>query len=75
MLTYLPKYTCLPDKENIINEVITAIWEHPCPAYVRLREKIEPKAEEILKWQVSIPLDTSIRMPVDTTERIIRWYH
>src|SRR5215203_1893649 len=49
MLTFLPKYTCLPDKENITEEVITSIWEHPCSAYAKLREKIKPKAEEILK--------------------------
>lgn len=39
ILTDLPKYTCLPDKENIINTVIEQIWEHPCPAYARLRKK------------------------------------
>lgn len=74
MLIYLPKSTCLPDKENIINEVISAIWEHPCPAYAKLREKIKPKAEEIFKWQISIPLDTSYQVPIDTTTREIRWY-
>jgi hypothetical protein len=74
MLTYLPKYTCFPDKETIINELATAIWEHPCPAYSRLREKIKPKAQEILKRQISIPMDT-YPIPVDTTKRIFRWYN
>lgn len=72
MLTYLPMYKCMPDKENIINEVITAIWEHPCPAYIRLREKIRPKAEEILKLRFSIPLDP-INIPVDTTKKKFYW--
>ena len=73
MLTYLPKYTCMPDKENIINEVIEEIWEHPCPAYARLREKIKHKAEEILRGRISIPLDP-IHIPVDTTKRKFHWY-
>lgn len=74
MLTYLPKYTCLPDKENIINAVIEQIWEHPCPAYARLREKVKHKAEEILKRRISIPLDP-IDIPVDTTKRTYHWYN
>jgi hypothetical protein len=74
MLTYLPKYTCLPDKENIINAVIEEIWEHPCPAYARLREKIRPKAEEILKSRLSFTLDP-IDIPVDTTKRKFHWYN
>jgi hypothetical protein len=73
MLTYLPKHERMPDKETIINEVVTAIWEHPCPAYAKLREKIKPKAEALAKWQISIRMDTSA-MPVDTTERTYRWY-
>jgi hypothetical protein len=73
MLIYLPKYTCMPDKENIINEVIEEIWEHPCPAYARLREKIKHKAENILKGRISIPVDP-IGIPVDTTKRTYHWY-
>ena len=74
MLNRLPLQTCMPDKENIIDEVITAIWEHPCTPYVKLREKIKTKAEEILKWQTSVSLDSSYQVPVDTTKRKIRWY-
>jgi hypothetical protein len=74
MLTYLPKYTCMPDKENIINAVIEQIWEHPCPAYVRLREKVKHKAEEILKERISISLDPT-DIPVDTTKRTYHWYN
>ncbi len=74
MLTYLPKYTCLPDKENIINAVIEQIWEHPCSAYARLREKVKHKAEEILKGRITIPLDP-IDSPVDTTKRTYHWYN
>ena len=72
MLTYLPMYKCMPDKENIINEVVMAIWEHPCPAYDRLRGKIKPKAEEILKGRISFTLDP---LPVNPTKRIIRWFN
>jgi hypothetical protein len=74
MLTYLPKYTCLPDKESIINAVIEQIWEHPCPAYARLREKVKHKAEEISKGRITIPLDP-IDIPVDTTKRTYHWYN
>ncbi|MGN6401389.1 MAG: hypothetical protein ACTHMD_13105 [Flavisolibacter sp.] len=74
MLTYLPENTCMPDKDNMINEVIEQIWEHPCPAYIHLREKIKHKAEEILKGRISIPLST-IDLPVDTTKRKYHWYN
>ena len=73
MLIYLPKYTCMPDKENIINEIIEEIWEHPCPAYARLRKKIQHKAEEILKSRINIPLDP-IDIPIDTTKRKFHWF-
>jgi hypothetical protein len=63
----------MPDKENIINEVITAIWEHPCSSYTTLRDKIRPKAEEIFKGRISIPLDP-IHIPVDTTKKKYYWY-
>jgi len=72
ILTHLPQYTCMPDKENIINEVIEEIWEHPCPAYARLREEIKHKAEEIVKGRISIPLDP-IDIPVDTIKRKYYW--
>lgn len=74
MLNYLPKYTCMPDKQNIINTVIEQIWEHPCPAYARIREKVKHKAEEILKGRISIPLDP-IDIPVDTTKRKYHWFN
>jgi hypothetical protein len=74
MLNRLPLQTCMPGRKTIIDGVIMAIWEHPCSAYAKLREKIRPKAEEILKWQISIPLD-SFAVPVDTTKIIIRWYN
>jgi hypothetical protein len=73
MLTNLPKYICMPDKENIINVVIEEVWKHPCPAYARLREKIRPKAEEILKGSLSIALDP-IDIPIDTAKRTFHWY-
>ena len=74
MLTYLPKYTCMPDKKNIINTVIKEIWEHPCSAYAQLREKIKHKAEKLLKKDIGIPFGP-IDFPVDTTKRIYRWYN
>jgi hypothetical protein len=72
MLTNLPKYTCMPDKENIINEIKIQIWEHPCSAYTTLREKIRPKAEEISKGRISITLDP-IHIPDDTKKKKFYW--
>lgn len=74
ILNNLPRYTCMPDKENIINEVIEQIWKHPCPAYIGLREKVKQKAEEILKWRSNITI-TPIYIPEDTTERKYYWYN
>jgi hypothetical protein len=73
ILNRLPLLTCMPDKKNIIDSVVMEIWEHPCSAYVRIREKIKPKAEEILKWEIIIPKDSLYNVPVDTTKEIIRW--
>jgi hypothetical protein len=54
-----------------------AIWEHPCPAYKKLREKIKPTAEAYLKTEISIPMDSiyeaPIKVQVDTAKETIRW--
>jgi hypothetical protein len=63
ILNRLPLRMCMPDKDNIIDEVIMEIWQHPCSAYTGLREKIKPKAEEILKQQIIIPNDSSYLNP------------
>ncbi|WP_162944922.1 hypothetical protein [Flavisolibacter nicotianae] len=73
ILTYLPKYTSLSDKESIINVLIEEVWDHPCPAYAALRQKIKPKAEELAKWRLSIPIDRH-EEPIDTTKENYRWY-
>lgn len=74
MLTNLPTYTCMPDKENIINEIVEQIWDHPCLAYTQLREKVKLRAVEIIKRNTSIPVD-SIHIPVDTTRRRYYWWN
>jgi hypothetical protein len=74
MLMYLPRHTCMPDKEDIINAVIEQIWEHPCPAYARLREKVKNKAEKNLKQNLSISIDP-FTVPIDTTKKIYHWYN
>lgn len=48
MLQRLTEYTCMPGRKSIIDAVVLAIWEHPCPAYLELRKKIRPRAEQIL---------------------------
>jgi hypothetical protein len=73
MLTNLPKYPCMPDKETIINEVIKEIWKHPYPAYARLREIIKPKAEQLFKGQIDIEMEPT-KAPIDTTRENIGWY-
>jgi hypothetical protein len=74
MLMYLPRHTCMPDKEDIINAVIEQIWEHPCPAYARLREKVKNKAEKNLKQNLSISIDP-FTVPIGTTKKIYHWYN
>lgn len=74
MLKYLPTRTCLPDKARIIDDLISRIWEHPCPAYARLREKVRVRAEELLRGIITIPIDSSF-VPTDTAKRQYRWYN
>jgi hypothetical protein len=50
-----------------------AIWEHPCAAYARLRKKNKKRAGDLLKWQISIPMDSIYQFPGDTAKEIIRW--
>lgn len=73
MLTILPQRNEMPDKKAILNELITAIWENPCPAYIRLRERIRPQAEALAKWNISILIDSS-EIYKDTTNRGYRWH-
>jgi len=79
MLTRLSSQTCFPDRVNIVDEVIMEIWEHPCPAYARLRRKIKTKAEEILKKYISIPfedlepIEKPMEKPDETAKENIRW--
>lgn len=54
ILTRLPLLTCMPDKEDIINETIKQIWDHPCPAYKSLRKKIKSRVEEFNTWDLTI---------------------
>ena len=75
ILTTLPKYTCMPDRENIIRAVIMAIFKHPCPAYTILTDKIAPKAKQILKDRIIMPfVIDSVPPAPDTTKRKIHWF-
>lgn len=75
MLMYLPKVKCMPDKENILNDVIIKIWENPCPAYATLRKKIKLRAEEILKGRIIIKGEP-LPLPVeaDTSKKRFYWF-
>jgi hypothetical protein len=73
ILYRLPLMPCMPDKENIVNKVILEIWEHPCPAYARLRDKIKIKAEELLKGRISMPIQRPYE-PIDIPKKTFRWY-
>jgi hypothetical protein len=72
LLNRLPLQTCMPDGKNIMEEVIMAIWEHPCPAYGRLREKIKTRVQEILKRNISLDVPV-YPASVDTTKENFRW--
>ena len=73
ILNRLPVMTCVRNKEFIEDEIVTQIWEHPNPAYEKLRNRIKSRAKEILKGQISIPVDP-YNEPIDTTKENIRWY-
>lgn len=73
MLYYLPRFTCMPDKQNIIDEVIMQIWEHPCAAYATLRAKIKPQAMKLAEERISFPFDV-VPVPIDTTKKEYYWY-
>ena len=64
----------MEDKENIIDEAILAIWEHPCSAYVQLREKIKSKAEKILKGRIIVPMDIQLQS-ADTARKKFYWHN
>ena len=70
LLTGLQMPSCMPDRENIVNNLIEEIWIHHCPAYVTLREKIKSRAEKLLQSRMEIPMEPR---PVDTTRKVYRW--
>jgi hypothetical protein len=73
ILNQLALRTCMPDKESIIDNIVMEIWEHPCPAYEKLRNRIKDKAEQMLKDQISISVEP-FDIPVDSTEENIWWF-
>ncbi|MGZ5253839.1 MAG: hypothetical protein ACXWV4_05675 [Flavitalea sp.] len=72
ILNRLPRQICMPDKNGIMRELVLAIWEHPCPAYKELLEKIRPEAERFLKGRQIITIE---RDNIDTTGGVIGWYN
>lgn len=74
MLNRLSLQTCMPGKENIIDELVMEIWAYPCMEYEPLREKIRPRVTEILGWRLNIPIDTN-HIQAGTTEENIGWHH
>jgi hypothetical protein len=74
MLVNLSKYICMPDRKGIIDHIINAIWEHPCPAYQKLRIKYkredEPDSEELRVAPVTPEV-----IPGDTTREKYGWLY
>ncbi len=81
MLMRLPQLKCLPKLEDIIEHLMLAIWNNPCPAYEQLRNKIRPEIEKMSESQKKgysssmelLPADSVIKRVVDTTEEEIWW--
>jgi hypothetical protein len=71
MLIDLAKFSCMPDSKAITNRIVMAIWEHPCPAYAKLREKVKPQAEKLKEW-TRRPIDWPERP--STTKKNVRWF-
>lgn len=72
LLNKLPLQTCMPDKESIIYHLVMEIWEHPCPIYAKLREKINFRVKKILEGRIIMP-SQQIDLPIDTTKPMIGW--
>jgi hypothetical protein len=67
ILQQLPHLQCRPNSGNYEQMLIQSIWEHPCPAYSRLREKIKSKAETYSRQTFKMEIG-------DTVPDKIRWY-
>lgn len=78
MLFRLPRVKDMPGRERITGEVMDAIWQHPCPAYAGLREKISAKMEAKdaeAKRNGLTPFETvPFKHQADTSKEEIRWF-
>lgn len=72
MLARLDLFPCMPDKRSIKDRLLMSIWEHPCPVYATLRQKIKAEAKKASEGYGSIPMD-AIPIEGDTTRPTIRW--
>ncbi len=57
ILTILPAEPRLLDKQGILRKVTLEIWNYPCPAYTKLREKIKPEVDAYIKDGVTMFLN------------------
>jgi hypothetical protein len=72
ILNRKPFINCEADTSYLKSVVRNAIWDHPCPAYVKLRAQVEAKVKEDLKNALEIEPAPSIES-TDSSDEKIRW--
>lgn len=72
MLQLLPTSTRLPNARQVQKDLIMAIWDHPCPAYAQLREKLKPSMKANKAEIVQIEVDGAY-IPADAVAGPIKW--
>lgn len=73
ILQRLPSLTCMPHKEEVKDDLVMQIWEHPSPVYARLKNSVKDKAAQLLKHQLSVPV-IRYNETFDSTMENYRWY-
>lgn len=66
----LPRMQSANDIEKIQFALVSAVWEHPCPAYARLREELKSKAKEYLRGTIDVDRYKEV---ADTTKEHVGW--
>lgn len=69
ILNKKPLVNCSADTNWLRDELIYAIWDNPCEAYLKLRRQIEGKVKDDEKKRMPLPLVDPIDLPAEE----IRW--
>lgn len=73
ILNRKPFINCPVDTGWLEEELIYAIWNNPCDAYLKLRRQIDWKVKDYEKNRFTLPSVDPIELPADTSIEKIRW--